>query len=111
VGDDAPSVLKAVSRHNGAAIRVVWQPWTSRGMWPLGVVVRHPLGQHVAQMPFIQRSDPVEALAPCGADKPFAGRVRLRARDGVRRTSTDIDLSASSTAGAKMASRSWTTNR
>ena len=33
------------------------------------------------------------------------------ARGRGRRTSSDIDLSASSTAGAKMASRSWTMNR
>lgn len=101
-----------MSRHDGAAFRVVGQPWTPRGMWPFGVVVRHPLGENVAQVPFAKGNDPIEALAPCGADEPFAVRViACGARGGVRRTSSDIDLSAWSTAGAKTASRSWTTNR
>jgi len=76
--NDAPSGQEAVSRHDGAAPRVVWQPWTPRGMWPFGVVVRHPLDESVAQVPFVQGNDPVEALAPCSADEPFAVRVRLR---------------------------------
>jgi hypothetical protein len=78
MGNDAPSRQDAVSRHVGAAPRVVWQSWTTCGMWPLSVVVRQPLGQHVAQVPFVQRNDPVEALASRGADEPFASRVRLR---------------------------------
>ena len=78
MGNDAPSVREAVSRHDGAAPRVVWQSWTPRGMWSFGVVVRHPLGQNVAQLPFVKGNDPVEALAACGADEPFAVHVRLR---------------------------------
>ena len=78
MGNDVPSVGKAVSRYGGAAPESFGSPGPRRGMWPFSVVVRHPLGQNVAQVPFVKGNDPVEALAPCGADEPFAVRVRLR---------------------------------
>lgn len=111
MGSDAPPGGEAASRERSAARGSVWKPWTEGGMWPFGVVVRHPFGENLAQMPFVRRNDPVGALAPRGADQPFAIRVRLRrARGGGRRTLSDIDLSASSTASEKMASQSWMRN-
>ena len=78
MGSDAPPGGEAASRERSAARGSVWKPWTEGGMWPFGVVVRHPFGQNLAQMPFVHRNDPVGALAPRGADQPFAIRVRLR---------------------------------
>jgi hypothetical protein len=92
MGSDAPLGGEAASRERSAARGSVWKPWTEGGMWPFGVVVRHPFGENLAQMPFVQRNDPVEPLAPRGTDQPFAIRVRLRppgaAGAGPRATST-----------------------
>ena len=52
---------------------------------------RGDLGENLAHVPFVQRNDPFDALAPRGADQPFAIRVRMRPWRG-RRTSSDIDL-------------------
>jgi hypothetical protein len=78
MGNCAAPGRVAMSGQGGATPGIGWQPWTERGMGPFGVVVRHPLGQHVAQVPFVQGNDPIEALAPCGANEPLARRVGLR---------------------------------
>jgi hypothetical protein len=47
-------------------------------MWSFAVVVGNPFAQDLAQVPFVQRNHPIEALAPDGADKAFAISIRLR---------------------------------
>src|SRR5262245_26464699 len=44
---------------------------------PPPIVIRHPLGEHVSQMPLAQRNHKVETLAANRANQAFAERVRL----------------------------------
>jgi len=55
---------------------------SERGVWSDSVVMGEPLGQGASQMLLVQRNDPVETLAPDGANESFAERVRLRGSDG-----------------------------
>jgi hypothetical protein len=75
MSNDAPSWREVMSCHVGATCCAVWRPWTASGVGPLCVVVRDPLGEHAAQVPFAQRNDPVEACAPGGADDPLAALI------------------------------------
>jgi len=79
MGNDAPPRQEAVSRPRSLPRGSVWEPWTEGAMWAtLGVVMRHPLGQNVAQVPFVQRNNPIEPPASESADQPFAIGIRLR---------------------------------
>ena len=42
------------------------------------VVMGHPLRKNRRKMPFVERNDPIEALAPCRPAEAFTIRVRLR---------------------------------
>ena len=52
---------------------------------PGGVVMRHVLGQHLAQVVLVNDQQAVEDLPAQGTDHPFADGVRSRRRGGLGR--------------------------
>ena len=46
-------------------------------MWPAAIVVRDPLPQNRANVPFVERNDEVKAFATDRPNHAFAERVRL----------------------------------
>jgi hypothetical protein len=80
-------------------------------MWAFTVVVGHPLRQDSPQMPLVERNHPIETLAPSGSNDRSQYPLACGVRTGVFSTRSDIASSASSTAGAKMSSRSCTRKR
>jgi hypothetical protein len=77
-------------------------------MWSFTVVMGNPLRKNRPKMPFVERNYPIETFAPCVPMKRSQCAFACGARTGVFNTCSDIDRRASSTAGAKMLSRSWT---
>ena len=74
-GNDAMSGWQAMSGQCRLAGWVVGKSRTQRGMWSFTVVMGHPLRQHRPNMPFIERNQPIETLAPDRPNEAFTVRV------------------------------------
>jgi hypothetical protein len=76
--DDAVSRGQRVTGQRRVSHRVVRQPRTEGGMWPPAVVVGDPLGQRLAQVPFVQWNRSNRGTPAGGTDQALALRIRLR---------------------------------
>jgi len=59
-----------------------WNSRTQGSMRASVVVMSHPLRKKTPQMALAERKDPIQTLAPGGADHSLTERVRLRRPDG-----------------------------
>jgi hypothetical protein len=99
-GDDTVAGSKAMPVWTHELLWWHGNAWAEPGVWSPVVVVKHPLSQDEAKMPFIQHNQPIQAsrrIVPISrSQKAFAcGHCT-----GVFSTIRPIAVTAASTAGA-----------
>jgi hypothetical protein len=78
-GDDAVPCWKLRDRRSHHRQRCrFWNPRTEARVRATLIVMRHPLGEDLPQMPLTERNEMVKTFATRGSDQALAERVRLR---------------------------------
>jgi len=77
-GDDAVAVANPMARRHRRAVGRIRNTGPEARVWTPAIVVRDPVPENSAKVPFVEGHHPVQAFAANGADHAFAERVRLR---------------------------------
>ena len=77
LGDDAVPVRNSALRRHGNESGAVWNTRPEARVRTPGVVMGHTLAKNGSEMILAHRNHPIEALAPNGANEPFAKGIGL----------------------------------
>ena len=77
-GDDAVALANPMAAQTPARCRAIRNARSQARVRTPAIVVRDPLPKDSAEVPLVERNQPVQTLAPNRANHPFAERVRLR---------------------------------